>query len=219
MPPTAGSSIVVTDTTQDIGLGVAGVSRTYFNLSSDGVTQGMYLGDRGIVPLAASGGSSTGSTTLTLPAYLIGTYYIIGCANGANQVPESNTSNNCMATSSFNLLGADLVISNVGVPSHASGTIAVANTTTNQPGGSLAGSSATYIYFSTDGVTLGKLLGGHNVAALAPGASSSATTTVTLPSGLSSGSYFVIVCADATNTVPESNEANNCTASSAFSVP
>src|SRR5208283_4192022 len=66
---------------------------------------------------------------------------------------------------------------------------------------------------STDGTTLGALLGSCCVGGgLVAGASSGPVTTpVTLPFNLS-GSYYIIACADYLNQVVESNEANNCLA-------
>jgi subtilase family serine protease len=52
------------------------------------------------------------------------------------------------------------------------------------------------------------------VAALPAGASSTNTVTVTIPATLPLGAYFLIACADDRDTVTESDETNNCRASS-----
>jgi subtilase family serine protease len=50
------------------------------------------------------------------------------------------------------------------------------------------------------------------VLGLAPGASSSASITVTVPSSTPLGTYDLLACADDQKVVAETNEANNCRA-------
>jgi hypothetical protein len=57
------------------------------------------------------------------------------------------------------------------------------------------------------------LLGGRAVSSLAPGSSLSGNTPVTVPLPTPAGTYFVLACADDSETVSESNEQNNCRAS------
>jgi subtilase family serine protease len=59
-----------------------------------------------------------------------------------------------------------------------------------------------------------KLLSGtRSVIALEPGASSTGTTTVKIPSNTVLGVYYLLACADDTNSVTETDETNNCAAS------
>jgi subtilase family serine protease len=51
------------------------------------------------------------------------------------------------------------------------------------------------------------------VSALAPNATSTGTTTITVPATTPVGTYVLLACADDTSTNVESNESNNCTAS------
>lgn len=71
-----------------------------------------------------------------------------------------------------------------------------------------------YLSFGASGRVL---IGTRTVPPLAPGAESSATATVTMPSGhLGSnpgGDYFLRACADGASTEIEANELNNCRAS------
>jgi hypothetical protein len=60
------------------------------------------------------------------------------------------------------------------------------------------------------------LLGSRNVSGLAQGVSSGGAATVTVPVNLTIGSYFIVACANSTQTVIESNETNNCHASGAL---
>jgi hypothetical protein len=50
---------------------------------------------------------------------------------------------------------------------------------------------------------------------LAAGVSSSAPTMVTIPASTPIGDYFLLACADDTFLVMETNETNNCRASTA----
>jgi hypothetical protein len=91
----------------------------------------------------------------------------------------------------------------------------VSHTVRNQ-GTATAGSSKTRFHLSLDtqksaGDRL--LTGVHAVPSLAPGATSSRTLTVTVPTGTPSGTYFVLACADDIQAVAEDSEANNCRAS------
>jgi hypothetical protein len=57
------------------------------------------------------------------------------------------------------------------------------------------------------------LTGSASIPALAPGAQSSQTTIVGVPSATTLGTYYLIACADDLHQVSESNESNNCRAS------
>ena len=106
----------------------------------------------------------------------------------------------------------DLLVSALAAPAIAAAgsAIAVSDTTSNNGGGS-AGASVTRFYFSKNSLfdATDVLLGSRPVSALGTGAVSSASTTVTLPAGLTSGTYYVVARADAAGDVPEGNESNN----------
>ena len=75
-----------------------------------------------------------------------------------------------------------------------------------------AAASATRLYLSVNAVLDDgdlELGAGRAVAALAPGASDSGTSLVTIPAGTAPGTYFAIAQADAGDSVPESRETNN----------
>jgi subtilase family serine protease len=94
---------------------------------------------------------------------------------------------------------------------------AVTDTVKNQ-GAVLSASSATRYYLSPDGEkgsgdTL--LVGRRSVPSLAAGASSSGPAiSLTIPSTAPPGLHYLLACADDTATVIESDESNNCKASS-----
>ena len=77
--------------------------------------------------------------------------------------------------------------------------------------------STTRYYLSLDAVKSASdpvLNGSRGVPALAAGGTHSGTVTVTIPAATSPNTYFLLACADAPNTVVETNETNNCTPSS-----
>ena len=219
--PQSGGSLQLSDTATNQGGGSASGSLTGFYLSTNGTTKGSYVGYRYVGVLAATAVSGPVTTTLTLPNNLSGTYYVIACANYNNAVVESNTANNCSASGSFTVAGADLVESAVSVLTaspQSGGSLQVSDTATNQGGGSASG-SLTGFYLSTNGSTKGSYVGYRYVANLAAAAvSGPVTTTLTLPNNLS-GTYYVIACANYNSAVVESNTANNCSASGSFTVP
>jgi subtilase family serine protease len=59
-----------------------------------------------------------------------------------------------------------------------------------------------------------RLTGTRSVPALAAGASSSGTIPVTIPTTTAAGTYYLLTCVDGGGAVAETNEINNCRASS-----
>jgi subtilase family serine protease/subtilisin family serine protease len=208
----AGQSISVVDTTRNQGGGEAPASLTQFFLSSDNTLDAtdIALGSRA-VPALGSGASSSGSTTLVIPAgTTAGSWYVIANADGSAVVPETSESNN-VGTWAIQI-GADLVVSVLTVPASAGPgqAITVSDTTRNQAGGSAAATSTQYFLSGNAVLDAGDVaLVSRSVAALAGGASSSASTSVTIPAGTATGSWFVIAKADATDAVLEIVETNN----------
>jgi subtilase family serine protease len=213
-PATAasGSALTLSDTTRNQGAGGAGASTTRFYLSTNAVldTADVALGERP-VPALAAGTASTASTPVTIPAGLAaGSYWIIAQADASGVVGETLETNN--TTPSAVQIGPDLAVSALTVPAAAgagSG-ISVSDTTANQ-GSSPAIASSTAFYLSTDSTydAADILLGSRPVPALAAGASSSASTGLTIPAATATGIYFVLARADADGAVAETNEINN----------
>jgi hypothetical protein len=92
--------------------------------------------------------------------------------------------------------------------------------TTENNGIAPAGASTTRFRLSTDNtITMGTvdllLSASRSVPALMNGAISSGTTTITIPTTVSTGNYYLGACADdGTSVVDESNESDNCRAAS-----
>jgi len=114
----------------------------------------------------------------------------------------------------------DLIESALGDPPGAAARgsrFYVSDTARNQ-GTAPARSSTTRFYLSLDqerGAGDALLSGSRSVRRLAAGAASSGTTRVRVPSSTAPGLYYLLACADDSLLVQESNELNNCRASSA----
>jgi subtilase family serine protease len=209
----AGGAVVITDTTANQGAGDAPASNTAFYLSSNLTIDAgdVLLGERP-VPALAAGASSSATTSFAIPAATpTGSYYVIASADNDNQVIESTETNNTRASAQVRV-GPDLVETGTTASSigGAGGTIVVGDTAKNQGGGE-AGPSTTAFYLSTSAVFSSSAvrIGSRTVPALAAGATNVASTTVTLPTGLATGTYFVFAAADADNAVTETLETNN----------
>jgi subtilase family serine protease len=110
---------------------------------------------------------------------------------------------------------AETAITNPPATQKAGTNFAVTDTTKNQGTGS-SGSSTTRYYLSADTAkdasdTL--LTNTRGIATLAPGATSTGSLLVTIPTATPPGAYFLLACADDTGVVAESDETNNCRAS------
>jgi subtilase family serine protease len=218
-PATAavGGTMTVTDTALNQGTGPTRVSSTRYYLSTDGIALTQLLTGSRAVAVLGAGALSAGSVVVTIPATTsTGTYFLLACADDTKIVFESNEANNCAAAGGSVVVGTpDLVETTVSGPAAAmvGHTMVVSDTALNQGTGPARASSTRY-YLSTNGVALTQLLtGSRGVPALAAGASSPGTVTVTIPATASAGTYFLLACADDTKVVFENNETNNCRAS------
>jgi len=210
----AGSAVTVTDATRNVDSSAAGASTTRYFLSTDywlGVDDVRLDGGRAVPPLSG-GQTNGGSTIVTLPAGVaVGRYYLIAKADGDDVVGETNENNNTMSRSIA--VGPDLIVSSFISPTRAGAgePITVTETTRNQGGGT-AGASLTRFYLSRDyrldaaDTPLGIE---RSVPSLVPGGSSTASTTLMMPTGLAVGGYFVIAASDDAGAVTETSETNN----------
>jgi subtilase family serine protease len=209
----AGSAISVSDTTKNQGGGPAGESVTSFYLSVNTLldTSDVLLGARPVGALAA-GTAESSATSLTIPAGTsAGTYYVLAKADGGGSVVESQESNNVKYGLAMRI-GPDLVESGLAVPlvSGAGAVLVVSETVKNQGSGT-AGPTTTAFYLSTNYMwdTGDQLLGTRPVPSLDAMATSTASTSLTIPGGTATGSYYILAKADVNNDVPESAETNN----------
>jgi subtilase family serine protease len=211
----AGGSITVTDTTRNGGGGPAPTSTTAFYLSPNAALD---AGDTRLaavrhVPLLNPSEGSTGTTTLLLPGVAPGTWYLFAQADDAKAVAETLESNNSRAA--IVRIGPDLNFASASSPSTAvAGTAVTVTAAVRNSGGDTAAASVVRFYLSNDtSFDAGdlELSGSWNVPALAPDATRSAATIVTIPAGKTGTSYLLLV-ADSGQAVAESNEANNVAA-------
>jgi subtilase family serine protease len=214
----AGQAIAISNTVTTAGGGTGVVFAVRFYLSADSVitTSDTSLGNRNVAGLGP-GASSTADTTVTVPAGLApGTYYIGAIADPANQMIESNESNNTRAGNQITItvVYPDLFMTSVSGPTSAQAgdAVTVSNTVAaSADGGSVTHSFKVRIYLSTDAVITSSdyYIGVRTVSSLASGASSAANTAVTISSTLAPGTYYIGAIADADNNIQESNKTNN----------
>src|SRR5437867_2555895 len=96
-------SFSVTDTTMNQGAVAAGASTTRYYLSADTQksSNDILLNGSRAVPGLASGATSTGTVTVTVPANVqSGTFFLLACSDDLSVVSESNEGNNCTASAS-----------------------------------------------------------------------------------------------------------------------
>ena len=208
----AGMTFDVTDTTKNQGAGGAGASQTTFYLSANPLLEAAdsQAGARAI-PELGPGALSTATTPVTVPETITpGTYFLFAKADGAGSVTESSEANNTRTTTIA--IGPDLVISTMTAPTAAAagGTMTIGDTTANTGVGPIA-ESATTFYLSANSLidTSDIQLGQRSVPGLLQGATSSGSTTVNIPQGIATGTYYVIGKADAGGLVAEASETNN----------
>ena len=216
-----GSSFSVTDTVQNIGSAAAAASTTRYYLSTTTSKSGARLltGSRA-VPSLASSATSSGTVTVTVSAGTAGgTYFLLACADYTLVVPETNESNNCKASATqVTVSGPDLVetvVSNPPTTVTPGGTFSITDTVQNIGNVTAAASTTRYYLSTTTSKTTSSILltGNRSVPSLAPAATSSGNASITVPSTLPSGTYFLLACSDDTKLVSETNETNNCKAS------
>jgi len=221
-----GGSFTLSNTAKNQGGGAAGAFTIAFHLSTDQTYGGTddipFTTTRSVAGLNPSA-TSTASTSLTVPATTpLGSYYVCALADSGSAVDEGGgvgESNNSLCTSTpIQVSQPDLTMTAV-TPNASTvsgtGTLSVTDTVKNI-GGAAAGSfkvgyklSPTASYDDPGAVASSTT---RTVSALAPGASNSATTTVTFSSATPPGAYFLCAKADSADTVvelPPSGETNN----------
>ena len=111
----------------------------------------------------------------------------------------------------------ETVLNNPPLSAVAGSSFSVTDTVKNQGKASSTVNSFTSYYLSQDTTKeVGDipLTGSRQVPPLRINRTNRGTVTVTIPSGTAPGSYYLLACADDTNVIAESNETNNCVASS-----
>ena len=215
--------------------GTAAPSRVAVFLSTNPTPgTGVRLGTAQINALAA-GGSQTVTPQLMVPGNIsAGTYFLAAVADEGAQVAESEESNNGFNSQrTVSIVRPDVVVTRVTAPSSGAAgrpltaTSDVKNLAPAPPAQAvtigkfpppqpvIANTAPRFrvnFFLSTSSTAVqpgDALLGGRDVDRLAPGVTSSATTTLTVPPNVSAGTYFLLAVADAGGAVQEGNESNN----------
>ncbi len=212
---TAGGNLNFNYTIDNKGNAIAPASSTGFYLSKDTVfdQSDVYLGLDAVNSLAA-GASSKESVSLALAKTLAaGSYYLLARADNANIVSENNEGNNIayqevvIAAAAL----ADLTVTGITTPAGIAGNNLTFTYSLKNQGKANAGATKSYLYLSKDTQldSNDTYLGVDDVKSLALGASSNESVTVALSKTLVSGTYYLLVKADAENNLEESLENNN----------
>ncbi|BCL38171.1 hypothetical protein NSMS1_46180 [Nostoc sp. MS1] len=211
-----GTTISLSYQLKNQGNGNAGYHYTNFYISQDQTLSNddVYLGFDSIYSLAPSAVASR-SISLTVKSNLIpGNYYLLYKADGTEILRESNENNN-VAARAITITAPDLVIQDATAPSSAIiGTTVQVNYQLKNQGNGTAGASKSSFYLSRD-TTFGNdddIFLGTEIEAnstIAPSAVISRSTAVELNSIINAGKYYLIVKADGSGSVVESNESNN----------
>ena len=195
------------------------VSINSFTATDDvGVTGYMVTNSSTTPTASASGWSTSAPTSYTFSSSTTsGTKTLYAWAKDA----AGNVSASKSASVTLSIAGTpDLIISavsNTATTITASArSFSITDTTKNQGTASAAASATKYYLSTTTSKTSSSVLlsGTRSVAALAAGGTSSGSVTVKVPSGITRTTYYAIACADDNAVVSESNESNNCKASS-----
>ncbi len=217
-----GATFSATDTVINQGGHTAASSTTRYYLSADGVrnTGDILLSGTRSVTSLTPGLTASGSKVVTLPsATPLRSYYVLACADDLKKVLELNEGNNCRAsTSQVVVTRPDLMTSAVSNPPAQTApgrTFSITDTVVNH-GQASAPATTTRYYLSANALKdAGDILltVTRSVTILAPGAVSTGSRTVTVPTTTAAGAYRVLACADDTAKVVEGLETDNCAAS------
>jgi subtilase family serine protease len=206
------STIALPVTVKNVGEGGSGTFYLSVYLSSDATITpaDSRLAYKVVGPLAP-GATAAVTLDVTVGNVAAGTWYLGAFADQYNQVKESSETNNTLAVATT-VAGPDLTVTSASGPSSAlTGATVVVNDTVAASGG--GGASFVYVgyYLSADAVvtTADQLLGSRYVTSLAAGATSAASTSVTIPTTISGGTYHLGVIVDNGGAIPEADEGNN----------
>ena len=215
-PATAssGQTISIPVTVKNQGTGSAGLFYVGVYLSSDSTitASDTFLGSEYISSLSP-GSVESYTTTVTIPENLTGTYYIGAIADIKSKISESSEDNNSYAGASTAVTyGPDLVVSSISYPASAvrGQSVQVPVVVKNQGSGS-CGLFYIGLYLSSDdNISKSDIsLGEEYISSLTAGGQESYTTTVTIPSDLAPGNYYIGAIVDTKSKIGESNENNN----------
>lgn len=210
----AGLALVVSDTTINEGGGSAAATTTRFYLSVNTSFDASdpLIGSRTIGALTA-GQSSNASTTLMIPAgTATGSYSVIARADADNTVPETSETDNTYVRTVK--IGPDLDVSTLTASAStvaAGAAITVTDKIINDGAGQATATTTRFYLSSNPTFDTGDvpLAAARTVPALAPAASSTGATSVTIPAGTAAARYYILARADGDEALVETSETNN----------
>ncbi|MBK9352797.1 MAG: T9SS type A sorting domain-containing protein [Bacteroidetes bacterium] len=216
----SGSTVTISADENNINNTTAGSHYVKFYLSSNTSLDGndTYIGEQ-YVNLISPLLFTYCSKNYTIPTLASGTYYILFQADGYNNIDESNEYNNINAVQftvqSTPVNKPDLTVtSSFSTPSSITtdgNTILLNVNFKNQGTGNSSAFSVKYFLSETSAYnsTTAVLLATQSYNALNTGSSSAASIYLTIPSGLSAGTKYILSYVDPSNSIDESNESNN----------
>jgi hypothetical protein len=209
-----GTSLQVTDSVGNEGpLATAGTIRLdfYLSLNTSITTGDVFIGSRTIGTSIAANGTNTATSTFAIPQNLAPEVYHVGViVDATSVVPEIDETNNTRASSTVELK-PDLVA--VSVTGSATGrSVTLTDTVRNDGALPAPAPIRVDLRLSTDTRvgTGDPLLGQRTIgSALAPGASSTGTSTFTAAPSIPAGTYYGAMWADQADQIDEATEQNN----------
>jgi len=215
-----GKTLSLSNTVKNQGLFPTGAFAIAFHLSAN-TTYGdgddiAVTATRSLTTLA-SGASSTGNTSLTVPTSTpFGVYHVCAMADSGGTVNETDETNNSLCTgTTVQVSAADLILTDVSTGAttvNRATAFSVSSTAKNT--GALASTAFRIAFHLSPNTTYGDgddviITTIRSVTSLAAGSSSTGSTSLTVPSTTPPGTYYVCSLVDSINQVVELDETNN----------
>lgn len=213
----SGAPFTVGFTLNNQGEAAANNFRNYLYLSSDGTSLNHYVGDYHVNQSLDAGASIEVNTSITVPLYAPGNWYLVILTDVHNQIYEHAGENNNRSTSAAPIQSVlpplpDLIVSNIDAPLQALAgeAITFSWTITNQGTGDFAGTWYDRVYLTEpDGGPVLQDFGYFSFSGtLAVGASVTLTQDIVL-SPIQDGARRMVVVTDALNSVNETPAGQN----------
>jgi len=215
----SGASTSVSSTITNHGTSSSGTT-TYAGiyLSADAmITSSDQLLATHLVRDLGPGLSNAHMSNIVVPSNLTaGTYYLGAIADRSNAISETNEANNALLATDVIDVVVDIdlqptAITPASITWHRGTSLTMSSTITNHGMSSSGATTYAGIYLSSDAtITSGdQLLATHLVRDLSSGLSNTRTSSITVPSYLTAGTYYLGVVADRSNVINETNEENN----------
>ncbi|RNI32031.1 T9SS C-terminal target domain-containing protein [Rufibacter immobilis] len=211
-----GSSIYATGSIYNIGSSAGSSSNIGYYLSTNNT-----LDNSDVFIGSSSGGNLNEGATSSRNVYLTiptgtatGSYYLLFVADYLGSVKESNENNNVSSVSiavvpssvDFSIYSAYLYSTSVTAGSG----LYVEGSIYNQ-GNIASTSSSVGFYLSTNSTydASDVFIGSYSGSAISPSYTTGFSSSITIPSNTTPGTYYIVFVADYLNSVTESNETNN----------